>query len=76
MGKSKKKHNWKARLQPEVEVKRDKQTEVSDIRGSSNCEVTHVQKSKSSTAYEYVPSQTIIYQSYRLTETSILRSGE
>ena len=31
MGKSKRKHNWKARLQPDVEIRHDQASEVSDI---------------------------------------------
>ena len=31
MGKSKRKHNWKARLQPDVELSHDQNIEVSDI---------------------------------------------
>ena len=33
MGKSKRKHNWKARLQPKVQID-DPKNEVSDIIGS------------------------------------------
>ena len=31
MGKSRRKHNWKARLQPDVELSHDQNIEVSDI---------------------------------------------